>query len=63
MNNLLSRRVIDGGTTPLTDWGISSETGRLKEVLVGPIDHYEWRSGNSTSRRHMDADRFSTFKP
>ncbi|MDC0610195.1 arginine deiminase family protein [Vibrio sp.] len=34
-------------------WGISSETGVLKDVVVGPIEHYEWRTGNSTSRRHI----------
>jgi N-dimethylarginine dimethylaminohydrolase len=55
MDSLLRRRQSNGGTTPLTDWGIASETGRLKEVLVGPVDYFEWRSGNSTSRRHMAA--------
>ncbi len=53
MESLFKRRLEAGGTTPLTDWGIQSETARLEEVLVGPIDYYSWREGNSTSRRHI----------
>jgi N-dimethylarginine dimethylaminohydrolase len=41
-----------GGTTPLTRWGIDSEYGRLRDVLIGPIDHYSWQaSSNSVSQR------------
>ncbi len=53
MTSLFSHRNVGGNTAELTDWGIKSETGVLKDVLVGPIDYYEWRAGNSTSRRHM----------
>ncbi len=55
MNFPLRRRQLNGGTEPLSDWGIYSETGRLQEVLVGPINYYEWRTGNSTSRRYVNA--------
>lgn len=53
MKNLFRHRNELGDTSPLTDWGIFSETGRLKDVLVGPVDHYEWRGGNSTVLRHL----------
>ncbi|WP_409422623.1 arginine deiminase family protein [Pseudaeromonas sp. ZJS20] len=44
----------DGGqTAPLQQWGMASETDILERVLVGPIDHYSWRDGNATSRRHL----------
>ncbi|MFM2481402.1 dimethylarginine dimethylaminohydrolase family protein [Celerinatantimonas sp. YJH-8] len=48
------KRRLDNGSTPeLSDWGMSSETDLLEKVLVGPIDHYSWLGGNSTSRRHL----------
>jgi N-dimethylarginine dimethylaminohydrolase len=53
MENLFKRRLSGGNTPPLAQWGIDSETGRLQDVLVGPIDFYTWRDGNSTSRRHL----------
>ena len=44
----------DGGPTPpLSQWGMASETDILESVLVGPIDHYSWKDGNATSRRHL----------
>jgi N-dimethylarginine dimethylaminohydrolase len=55
MNTLFQNREPEGKTIPLTEWGIASETGRLLDVVVGPIEHYEWRTGNSTSRRHVSA--------
>lgn len=55
MNQGLGRRNLNGDTSPLKEWGIFSETARLKDVLVGPIDHFSWRDGNSTSRRHIQA--------
>ncbi len=53
MSNLFHHRNPVGRTQELEGWGISSETGILLDVVVGPIDHYEWRTGNSTSRRHV----------
>jgi N-dimethylarginine dimethylaminohydrolase len=41
---------------------MDSEYGVLKEVLLGPMDHYKWQTGNAMSRRsmrlgrHFDAD-------
>ena len=44
------RRV--GGGTPLAQpWGLDSEYGRLREVLVGPIDHFSWQPGNAVAQR------------
>jgi N-dimethylarginine dimethylaminohydrolase len=43
---------IEGGSTPrLERWGVDSEYGRLREVLVGPVDHFAWRAGNSVAER------------
>lgn len=35
----MGRRNPAGGTEPLDRWGVDSETGTLREVLLGPIDH------------------------
>lgn len=49
---MLLRTRIDGGGTPLASpWGVDSEYGRLRDVLVGPIDHYGWRAGNAVAQR------------
>ncbi|MFM8616312.1 MAG: hypothetical protein ACKOC9_16695, partial [Alphaproteobacteria bacterium] len=40
-----------GGMTP---WHIASETGRLRDVLVCPPDHYRWIPTNSIVRRTLD---------
>lgn len=46
------RTRIDGGGTPLPDnWGIDSEYGRLRDLLVGPIDNYHWTMGNAVAQR------------
>ncbi|NHN39843.1 amidinotransferase [Pseudomaricurvus alcaniphilus] len=42
-----------GGTTPLQDWGIDSETGVLRDVLLGPPDNFQWLASNATSRRSL----------
>jgi N-dimethylarginine dimethylaminohydrolase len=48
----LGTRKEGGGTPPLTRWGIDSEYGRLRDVLIGPIDHYSWQaSSNAVSQR------------
>jgi len=42
----------DGGNSPLaTPWGIDSEYGVLRDVLLGPIEHFEWRKTSAISRR------------
>jgi hypothetical protein len=53
MNGFLQSRQINGGTPTLKEWGINSETGVLRDVLIGSIEHFSWRDGNATSRRHM----------
>ncbi|MFL6602822.1 MAG: dimethylarginine dimethylaminohydrolase family protein [Steroidobacteraceae bacterium] len=47
----LRTRLEGGGTPPASKWGIDSEYGRLRDVLVGPIDHFSWQAGNSVARR------------
>ena len=47
----LRSRVEGGGTPRLTRWGVDSEYGRLRDVLVGPIDHFEWQPGNAVAQR------------
>jgi N-dimethylarginine dimethylaminohydrolase len=43
----------EGGGTPRLDrWGIDSEYGRLRDVLVGPIDHFKWQAeSNAVAQR------------
>jgi N-dimethylarginine dimethylaminohydrolase len=42
----------DTGGTPRHDkWGVDSEYGTLREVLVGPVDNFAWRAGNSVAER------------
>lgn len=36
----LKRRYNEGGTPALKHWGVDSETGILRDVLIGPIDHF-----------------------
>jgi N-dimethylarginine dimethylaminohydrolase len=46
------RTRVDGGGTPRPEyWGIDSEYGRLTDVLVGPIDHFDWQAGNAVAQR------------
>ncbi|MAZ86944.1 MAG: amidinotransferase [Cellvibrionaceae bacterium] len=47
------RRNDNGSTTVMDRCGINSEYGALKDVLVGPIDHYSWQTGNAASRRSL----------
>jgi N-dimethylarginine dimethylaminohydrolase len=47
----LRTRIEGGGTPRLERWGIDSEYGRLRDVLVGPIDHFSWRGGNAVAQR------------
>ncbi len=46
------RTRVEGGGTPRTErWGVDSEYGRLRDVLVGPIDHFSWQVGNAVAQR------------
>jgi len=47
----LTTRMVGGGTPRLDRWGVNSEYGALREVLIGPIDHFDWRPGNAVAER------------
>lgn len=48
-SNLRHRRR-DGGTPEATDWGVNSETGVLRDVLLGPPQNFEWLPTSSISK-------------
>jgi len=51
MSSVLRTRV-DGGQTPRPSrWGLDSEYGTLRDVLVGPVDNFSWRAGNAVAER------------
>jgi N-dimethylarginine dimethylaminohydrolase len=51
MTSTLRTRV-DGGGTPVPNrWGLDSETGVLRDVLVGPVDNFSWQAGNAVAQR------------
>jgi N-dimethylarginine dimethylaminohydrolase len=47
----LRSRVEGGGTPRLERWGVDSEYGILRDVLIGPIDHFTWQAGNAVAQR------------
>jgi len=47
----LRTRVEGGGTPRLERWGVDSEYGTLRDVLIGPIDHFAWQGGNAVAQR------------
>ena len=51
LSNTLRCRQSDGGTAPLEGWGINSEYGVLKDVLLGPVETFG----------HMDNASFSSI--
>lgn len=59
--NTLHTRIQGGGTPKLSDWGFDSEYGVLRDVLLGPSDHYQWLNTSSVSKKsirreiHFDA--------
>jgi N-dimethylarginine dimethylaminohydrolase len=56
------RTRIEGGGTPRPEyWGIDSEYGRLTDVLVGPIDHFNWQAGNAVALRSERVGRKFDF--
>jgi N-dimethylarginine dimethylaminohydrolase len=40
-----------GGTPPGEDWGVDSEYGVLRDVLLGPVKHFQWLPGNAVAER------------
>lgn len=49
----LQTRTEGGGTAPLQSWGADCEYGVLKDVLLGPADHYEWLKTSSVSKKSI----------
>jgi N-dimethylarginine dimethylaminohydrolase len=47
----LRTRIVGGGTPRPARWGVDSEYGTLRDVLVGPIDHFKWQPGNAVAQR------------
>jgi hypothetical protein len=48
-SNLRDRRP-GGGTPGSTDWGVNSEYGVLRDVLLGPPQHFKWLPTSSISK-------------
>ena len=55
MNSIFSLRTRqeNGGTPVLQDWGVDSEYGVLKDILLGPADHYQWLETSSVSKKSI----------
>jgi len=49
----LNARVEGGGTPLMQDWGFDSEYGVLRDVLLGPIEHYRWLETSSVSKKTL----------
>jgi N-dimethylarginine dimethylaminohydrolase len=47
----LRNRAATGKTATLNRWGVDSEYGVLRDVLVGPIDNFRWTPGNAVAQR------------
>jgi hypothetical protein len=47
----LRHRRSGGGTPEPTVWGVDSEYGVLRDVLLGPPQHFKWLPTSSISRR------------
>ncbi len=46
-NGTLRARSPVGGTPVLSDWGINSEYGVLRDVLLGPVETFHWMEDNA----------------
>lgn len=54
MNTLnLRHRSTTGNSNKLQRWGLDSEYGVLRDLLVGPIDHFKWQASNATARNSI----------
>jgi N-dimethylarginine dimethylaminohydrolase len=51
MSMQLRTRAEGGGTPRLERWGVDSEYGTLRDVLIGPIDNFTWQGGNAVAQR------------
>ncbi len=46
-NGPLRARAPEGGTPALEAWGVDSEYGTLREVLLGPVESFHWMEDNA----------------
>ncbi|MEE8188323.1 MAG: arginine deiminase family protein [Kiloniellales bacterium] len=46
-NGHLRARVPGGGTPRPKDWGVDSEYGTLRDVLLGPVESFHWMEDNA----------------
>ena len=49
----LRTRQEGGGTPVLQKWGVDSEYGVLRDILLGPADHYKWLETSSVSKKSI----------
>ncbi len=49
----LRAREPGGGTPTLQNWGVDCEYGVLRDVLLGPADHYQWLQTSSVSKKSI----------
>jgi N-dimethylarginine dimethylaminohydrolase len=47
----LRTRLAAGATPRPAHWGVDSEYGVLRDLLLGPIDHFSWQPGNAIAQR------------
>jgi N-dimethylarginine dimethylaminohydrolase len=47
----LRTRVPGGGTPRPERWGVDSEYGVLRDLLIGPVEHFSWQAGNAIAQR------------
>jgi N-dimethylarginine dimethylaminohydrolase len=47
----LRTRIEGGGTPRPSRWGVDSEYGVLRDVLLGPVEYFAWRPGNAVAER------------
>ena len=48
--NPLRCRNLEGNTPMAENWGANSEYGKLRDVLLGPADNYNWLPTSSISK-------------
>lgn len=48
-----TRNRLENGTPRTQYWGVDSEYGALRDVLIGPAQHYQWQTGNAIARRSL----------
>ncbi|MEM8841268.1 MAG: hypothetical protein AAGD47_05800 [Pseudomonadota bacterium] len=49
----LSHRHDGGGTATLNYWGANSDYGTMRDVLLGPVENYEWLKTSSLSKKTL----------